>query len=176
MRKCPKKEEDEKTSKGEETIYIKNYKRKRKEPISIEDMSEDKSEFMSEDDEDGKDQSAYESDAVYGDEDDFCLTSTTPLLISSLAPTNTIVTSAVAPIIATPTVSTSNVTTNPQIESSMIGATLAQMQPSTSIHLGNWFTRDLAEGRPVADMADVLFNSGSSSSSMDVFFSSQHEN
>ncbi|KAF3330414.1 WRKY transcription factor 55-like protein [Carex littledalei] len=105
-----------------------------------------------------------------------CLTSTTPLLISSFAPTNTVVTSAVAPIITTTTINSSNVTTNPHIESSMIGTALVQMQPSTSIHLGNWLTRDLGEGRPVADMADVLFNSGSSSSSMDAIFSSQHEN
>ncbi|KAF3320395.1 WRKY transcription factor 55-like protein [Carex littledalei] len=131
MRKCPKKEEDEKASKGEDTISIKN---------------------------------------------DNCLTSTTPLLISSLAPTNTVVTSAVAPIITNPTINSSNVTTNPHIESSMIGTTLVQMQPSTSIHLGNWLTRDLGEGRHVADMADVLFNSGSSNSSMDAIFSSQHEN
>lgn len=105
-----------------------------------------------------------------------CLTSTTPLLTSSLALMNTGVTSTVAPINTTFTVNTSNVTTNPYIESSMLGRAQVQMQPSTSIHLGNWLTRDLGEGRPVADMADVLFNSGSSSSSMDAIFSSQHEN
>ncbi|KAF3337464.1 WRKY transcription factor 55-like protein [Carex littledalei] len=194
MRKCPRKEEDEKTSKGEETISIQNDNRKRKKPISIESASDDESDFISEDDEDGDDQSAYKSDAnYYGcevkkqvqrlDEDPYtyeivycgqhsCLTSTTPLLISSLAPTNAVVTSAVAPIITTPTINSSNFTTNPHIESSMIGTTLVQMQPSTSIHLGNWLTRDLGEGRPVADMADVLFNSGSRNSSIDAIFSS----
>lgn len=106
-----------------------------------------------------------------------CLTSTTPLLISSLAPANTIISSAVAPIMTTAITSTSNVASNPHIESSMIGTTMAEMQPSTSMHLGSWITRDLAEGRPVADMADVLFNSGSSSSSsMDAIFYSKHEN
>ncbi|XP_078166558.1 protein FAR1-RELATED SEQUENCE 5-like isoform X2 [Carex rostrata] len=73
MRKCPKKEEDEKASKGEETISIQDDKRKRREPISVQDASEDESEFMSEDDEDdvhGEDQSGSESDAIYGDEED----------------------------------------------------------------------------------------------------------
>jgi hypothetical protein len=72
--------------------------------------------------------------------------------------------------------STSNITSYPHIESSMIGATMAEMPRSTSIQLGNWITRDLAESRQVADIADVLFNSGSSSSSMDAIFYSKHEN
>jgi WRKY DNA -binding domain len=106
-----------------------------------------------------------------------CLTSTTPLLFSSLAPANVTITSALAPVTATAIASTSNITSNPHIESSIIGATMPEMQrPSTTIQLGSWITRELAESRPVADMADVLFNSGSSSSSMDSIFYSKHEN
>ncbi|XP_078164931.1 uncharacterized protein LOC144559700 [Carex rostrata] len=69
MRNCPKKKEDDKARQRGETISIQNDKRKRKEPISIEDASESESEFMTEDDEDGEDD-AYESDTVYGDEED----------------------------------------------------------------------------------------------------------
>ncbi|KAF3336612.1 protein FAR1-RELATED SEQUENCE 7-like protein [Carex littledalei] len=69
MRKCPKKEEDEKASKGKETILIQKGKRTRKEPISIEYASEDESEFKSEDNEDAKDESAYD-DEDYGNEED----------------------------------------------------------------------------------------------------------
>ncbi|KAF3324545.1 hypothetical protein FCM35_KLT10702 [Carex littledalei] len=64
-----KKEEDEKASKGKETILIQKGKRTRKEPISIEYASEDESEFKSEDNEDAKDESAYD-DEDYGNEED----------------------------------------------------------------------------------------------------------
>ncbi|KAJ1695347.1 hypothetical protein LUZ63_012045 [Rhynchospora breviuscula] len=121
------------------------------------------------------DEDPYTYEVVYCGQHS-CLTSTTPLLISSLAPVNTAVTSAVAPIITSATASTTYIATNPPGESSMIGTTLSEMTPSTSIHLGNWLTsRDLADTRPVADMADVLFNSGSSSSSMDAIFYSKHD-
>ncbi|KAF3331335.1 Disease resistance protein RGA2 [Carex littledalei] len=63
------KEEDEKASKGKETILIQKGKRTRKEPISIEYASENESEFKSEDNEDAKDESAYD-DEDYGNEED----------------------------------------------------------------------------------------------------------
>ncbi|KAJ3676502.1 hypothetical protein LUZ60_003914 [Juncus effusus] len=101
-----------------------------------------------------------------------CLTNTTPLLISSFIPSTT-VSSITTAAIAT----TSNImTTHPDIfhEMSVAGdvTTTDQMPLSSAIQLGsNWnIARGFAEGRPVTDMADVFFNSGSSSSSSMDFF------
>ncbi|XP_017697057.1 WRKY transcription factor 55-like [Phoenix dactylifera] len=112
-----------------------------------------------------------------------CNTSTTPLLIPSLAPNDNN--------------NTSSNTSNPQGEAPMPEAT-AQPPSSlpTSTQLGIWFSRELEHGQrdilslmdsntqagpsnvqggrdidSVAALADVMFNSGSSGSSMDAIFS-----
>ncbi|XP_008778512.2 probable WRKY transcription factor 35 [Phoenix dactylifera] len=115
-----------------------------------------------------------------------CQTSTAPLLIPSMAPTN------------------DNSSSNPQGEALMPEA---PAQPHSSLlastELGIWFSREFEHGQretqplivphggegsstqagpshlqggrevdcPVADLADAMFNSGSSGSSMDAFFS-----
>ncbi|KAG1371490.1 WRKY transcription factor 55 [Cocos nucifera] len=116
-----------------------------------------------------------------------CHTSIAPLLISSMAPTTT-----------TTTTTNSN---NPVGEAQMPEATALPPSPlPTSTQLGIWFPREtlpliaphggegsstqagpsqLQGGRdgdcPVADLADVMFNSGSSGSSMDAIFSQPNQ-
>ena len=96
-----------------------------------------------------------------------CQTSTSPLIISSLSPP------------PPPPVTGSTLTPATSL--------------STSVNLASWFSREVDSGRAaaapsssetpvgrdgdylVADLAEVMFNSGSSGSSMDAIFNSKQE-
>ncbi|XP_020086781.1 WRKY transcription factor 55-like [Ananas comosus] len=132
-----------------------------------------------------------------------CLTSTTPLLVPPLPLPTTIITTIATTTTATgPTVPFTSGGPSMGNPEGPTAASLAeammitgQAPPlSTSIQLGSWLTRGLEGGSshsgpshaqggggsrdaewPVADLADAMFNSGSSGSSMDAIFPSTRQ-
>ncbi|XP_072984904.1 WRKY transcription factor 55-like [Typha latifolia] len=124
-----------------------------------------------------------------------CLTSTRPLLLPSLAPDTTTTAAVTTSTFNNNSNSNSNNNHNDtNNDNNNIGFSLVEGmitgQPSilsTSIQLGSWISRELEGNQtqneqggregdfPVADLADVMFNSGSSGSSMNAIFSSRQE-